>query len=290
MTATARWWCLVMYLCHVSSCSCPLFACSVFQAVAYVDAQRNMAVTMGERDVKSDVKEKSRQEYNINIRKMPLLKVLFLRRDKYKAFMERCVEGDTAESYIVQARWGPWEAAEDHKKLLPGSGGDQERLQHRRSSALPGQGSRGLRWRDRSQRQKRVASCFVKLVASEACLHLPPKKVFLSFWRVWGLHQGRPGSAPSEPRLPGGHTQPRQGSLLLGEVRVRSGSLLPRLEAGVECSELSHHLYFRIKRSAFTEEWIGRCEETIKLFFEAVNLDLSLVTEMLGGGNCSKYF
>ena len=35
---------------------------SVFQAVAYVDAQRNMAVTMGERDVKSDVKEKSRQE------------------------------------------------------------------------------------------------------------------------------------------------------------------------------------------------------------------------------------
>ena len=28
---------------------------------------------------------------------------LFLRRDKYKAFMERCVEGDTAESYIVQA-------------------------------------------------------------------------------------------------------------------------------------------------------------------------------------------
>ena len=25
------------------------------------------------------------------------------RRDKYKAFMERCVEGDTAESYIVQA-------------------------------------------------------------------------------------------------------------------------------------------------------------------------------------------
>ena len=93
-----------MYLCHVSSCSCPLFACSVFQAVAYVDAQRNMAVTMGERDVKSDVKEKSRQEYNINIIKLPLLKVLFLRRDKYKAFMERCVEGDTAESYIVQAR------------------------------------------------------------------------------------------------------------------------------------------------------------------------------------------
>ena len=93
-----------MYLCHVSSCSCPLFACSVFQAVAYVDAQRNMAVTMGERDVKSDVKEKSRQEYNINIRNMPLSKVLFLRRDKYKAFMERCVEGDTAESYIVQAR------------------------------------------------------------------------------------------------------------------------------------------------------------------------------------------
>ena len=48
---------------------------------------------------------------------MPLSKVLFLRRDKYKAFMERCVEGDTAESYIVQARWGPWEAAEDHKNI-----------------------------------------------------------------------------------------------------------------------------------------------------------------------------
>ena len=49
---------------------------------------------------------------------MPLSKVLFLRRDKYKAFMERCVEGDTAESYIVQARWGRWEAAEDHKKNI----------------------------------------------------------------------------------------------------------------------------------------------------------------------------
>ena len=49
-------------------------------------------------------------------------------------------------------------------------------------------------------------------------------------------------------------------------------------------------LYSRIKRSASTEEWIGRCEETIKLFFEAVNLDLSVVTEMLGGGDCSKYF
>ena len=30
------------------------------EAVCYVDAQRNMAVTMGERDVKMDVKEKSR--------------------------------------------------------------------------------------------------------------------------------------------------------------------------------------------------------------------------------------
>ena len=80
----------------------------------------------------------------------------FLRRDKYKAFMERCVEGDTAESYIVQASWGQWEAAEDHYKHLSGSGGDQERLQHRCSAALPGQGSRGLRWRDGSQRQKRV--------------------------------------------------------------------------------------------------------------------------------------
>ena len=30
------------------------------QGVFYVDAQRNMAVTMGERDVKTDVKEKSR--------------------------------------------------------------------------------------------------------------------------------------------------------------------------------------------------------------------------------------
>ena len=46
---------------HVSV-SCLLMLMSVFQAVAYVDAQRNMAVTMGERDVKSDVKEKSRQE------------------------------------------------------------------------------------------------------------------------------------------------------------------------------------------------------------------------------------
>ena len=31
-------------------------------AVFYVDTQRNMAVTMGERDVKVDVKEKSRLE------------------------------------------------------------------------------------------------------------------------------------------------------------------------------------------------------------------------------------
>ena len=39
---------------------------------------------------------------------------------------------------------------------------------------------------------------------------------------------------------------------------------------------------YRIKRSVLTEEWIGRCEETIKLFFESVNLDLFLVSEMLG--------
>lgn len=38
----------------------------------------------------------------------------------------------------------------------------------------------------------------------------------------------------------------------------------------------------RIRRSAVTEEWICRCGETIKLFFESVNLDLSLVSEMLG--------
>ena len=73
----------------------------MFQAVAYVDAQRNMAVTMGERDVKSDVKEKSRQELHPHHHDQNLS--FFLRRDKYKAFMERCVEGDTAESYIVQA-------------------------------------------------------------------------------------------------------------------------------------------------------------------------------------------
>lgn len=33
---------------------------SSLQEVGYVDAQRNMAVTMGERDVKTDVKEKSK--------------------------------------------------------------------------------------------------------------------------------------------------------------------------------------------------------------------------------------
>ena len=32
----------------------------MLQEVGYVDAQRNMAVTMGERDVKTDVKEKSK--------------------------------------------------------------------------------------------------------------------------------------------------------------------------------------------------------------------------------------
>ena len=32
----------------------------MIQGVGYVDAQRNMAVAMGERDVKADVKEKSR--------------------------------------------------------------------------------------------------------------------------------------------------------------------------------------------------------------------------------------
>ena len=46
---------------HVSAPHAHVRVC-MFQAVAYVDAQRNMAVTMGERDVKSDVKEKSRQE------------------------------------------------------------------------------------------------------------------------------------------------------------------------------------------------------------------------------------
>ena len=51
------------------------------QEVWYVDAQRNMAVTMGERDVKADVKEKSK-------------------RDKYKASL--IVEGDTAESFLAQ--------------------------------------------------------------------------------------------------------------------------------------------------------------------------------------------
>ena len=38
----------------------PLMTFDQHQAVFYVDAQRNMAVTMGERDVKTDVKEKSR--------------------------------------------------------------------------------------------------------------------------------------------------------------------------------------------------------------------------------------
>lgn len=56
------------------------------------------------REMLSRTSRKNPGKSNINIRKMPLSKVLFLRRDKYKAFMERCVEGDTAESYIVQAR------------------------------------------------------------------------------------------------------------------------------------------------------------------------------------------
>ena len=70
------------------------------------------------REMLSRTSRKNPGKSNINIRKLPLSKVLFLRRDKYKAFMERCVEGDTAESYIVQARWGRWEAAEDHKKTF----------------------------------------------------------------------------------------------------------------------------------------------------------------------------
>ena len=57
-----------------------LYICCVL-GVFYVDTQRNMAVTMGERDVKLDVKEKSR-------------------RDKYLA--SALMEGDTAESYIGQ--------------------------------------------------------------------------------------------------------------------------------------------------------------------------------------------
>ena len=92
-------WSCLMYLCHVSV-SAPHAHVQCLQAVAYVDAQRNMAVTMGERDVKSDVKEKSRQELHPHHHD-----IFHLRRDKYKAFMERCVEGDTAESFIVQAIW-----------------------------------------------------------------------------------------------------------------------------------------------------------------------------------------
>ena len=55
-------YCSVVMSGHVSVSASHVPHVPMFQAVAYVDAQRNMAVTMGERDVKSDVKEKSRQE------------------------------------------------------------------------------------------------------------------------------------------------------------------------------------------------------------------------------------
>ena len=44
----------------MSRIDAPLMTFDQHQGVFYVDAQRNMAVTMGERDVKTDVKEKSR--------------------------------------------------------------------------------------------------------------------------------------------------------------------------------------------------------------------------------------
>ena len=91
------------------------------QGVFYVDAQRNMAVTMGERDVKMDVKEKSR----LFIFSVWWTMITgWFRRDKYLS--SAMVEGDTAESYIAQVRWRRRRREMRVKLKSPGPDWDEE--------------------------------------------------------------------------------------------------------------------------------------------------------------------
>ena len=91
------------------------------QGVFYVDAQRNMAVTMGERDVKMDVKEKSRL---LIFSVWWTMITGWFRRDKYLS--SAMVEGDTAESYIAQVRWRRRRREMRVKLKSPGPDWDEE--------------------------------------------------------------------------------------------------------------------------------------------------------------------
>ena len=67
--------------------------------MSYVDVQRNMAVALGERDVKADVKAKNK--YNDNPARL-ILSLLFHRRDRRGAAI--LMDGDTADAdaYLAQ--------------------------------------------------------------------------------------------------------------------------------------------------------------------------------------------
>ena len=60
----------------------------MLQEVGYVDAQRNMAVTMGERDVKTDVKEKSKSvELCLHLKTKRFLMILKFSKLKFNPIL-----------------------------------------------------------------------------------------------------------------------------------------------------------------------------------------------------------
>ena len=67
-----------------------------------MDTQRNMAVTLGERDVKTDVKAKNKYVYPVNTSVQLYSRTFIFRRDRRGAAI--MMEGETADAdaYMVQ--------------------------------------------------------------------------------------------------------------------------------------------------------------------------------------------
>ena len=68
------------------------------EEVAYVDAQRNVAVTFGERDVKKDVRAKNKWELN---KITPSPQTLYHSR-KERTVMSDLTEGNNPEAFLAQ--------------------------------------------------------------------------------------------------------------------------------------------------------------------------------------------
>ena len=105
-------YCSVVMSGHVS-CICVMSPCPLLMLMSSVYRRWPMLMPSGTwqspwaREMLSRTSRKNPGKSYIHSTSSWSKCVFFLRRDKYKAFMERCVEGDTAESYIVQAIfWG----------------------------------------------------------------------------------------------------------------------------------------------------------------------------------------